>query len=117
MVDAIDSKSIVLRDMLVRARPGAPKNSLKLLKYMSKKIILALFTVLSLAACENKKEEKVNDTEQSTNTETTSEHHKKTTEENKKDAHSSEAAKPAEESSAKPAEESSAKPAEEHKPE
>ena len=114
MVDAIDSKSIVLRDMLVRARPGAPKNSLKLLKYMSKKIILALFTVLSLAACENKKEEKVNDTEQSTNTETTSERHKKTTEENKKDAHSSEAAKPAEEPHA---EESSAKPAEEHKAE
>ena len=114
MVDTIDSKSIVCKDVLVRARPGAPRNSLKLFKYMSKKIILALCTVLSLAACDNKKEEKAHQDQKSTNTETHSEHSQKPSEEVKKDVHSSEAAKPAE---SHPAASNSAQPAEEHKSE
>jgi uncharacterized lipoprotein len=107
--------------VLVRARPGAPKNALKLFKYMSKKIILALCTVLSLAACENKTEEKVHNDEKNSHSETHSEHHQKPAEESKKDVHSSEAAKPAD---SHPAESNSAhevantvQSAEEHKSE
>ena len=60
MVDAADSKSAVLRDVLVRARPGAPNMQNIIFRTMSisKKIVLSLVALLSLTACENKKEEK-----------------------------------------------------------
>ena len=63
MVDAADSKSAVLKDVLVRARLGAPKklktyiiNGLYMSVSKTLKFALPVFILCALSACDNKKE-------------------------------------------------------------